>query len=578
MHSRCIRPASCRTLAPFGGFGLAVILLLLLLAMAFAPTFHAHAHEGHIDGPAAPAAQTGLPRLATKSESYELVALLDGKQLTIYLDRFADNTPVTDANIGVAIEGETIAAERNPDGTYGVTSNLLGGRGFVELVFDIKGPEADDLLIGKLWVASDADNPSGTTAWFGRASSALRHGAEEHLVLIGLVAFCGVAIGFALRPRRRVIAPSILMLTIASVGLAMTEPSALAHEGHEHGDDAKALATPGDTARRLPNGQVFAPKPMQRILEIRTAVAKSETVAKPVALVGRVIGNPNRSGIVQSITGGRVIAPEQGLPRLGQSVAKGDLLALVEPAMPIADRTTISERAGELEQLIAMAEAKLKRLRPLVERGVTPQSQLIDAETELEGLHRRRDVIRETRVSSEDLRAPIDGVVAVSRVVSGQVVQAQDLLFQIVDPKTLWVEAYDYGDTDPATLQHATAAVAGNSPLKLTFQGWSRTLQQQATVLQFAITDPPPSIRVGQPVTVSAQLDETVTGVIVSRDAIVRSGNGEAMIWRHVEPEHFEARPVRTVPLDAARVLIVGGVGDGDRVVVRGAELINQIR
>jgi RND family efflux transporter MFP subunit len=246
--------------------------------------------------------------------------------------------------------------------------------------------------------------------------------------------------------------------------------------------------------------------------------------------------------------------------------------------MPLADRTTISERAGELEQLIAMAEAKLRRVRPLVERGVTPQSQLIDAEIELEGLHRRRDVIRETRIESETLRAPIDGVVALSRVVSGQVVQAQDLLFQIVDPKALWVEAYDYGDSDPTKLEHATAAFAGNSPMKLRFQGWSRTLQQQATVVQFAITDPPPAIRIGQPVTVSAQLSETVSGVIVGRDAIVRGGNGETLVWRHVEPEHFEARPVRVEAFDAARVLIVAGVTEGDRIVVRGAELINQIR
>src|SRR5207244_9830780 len=138
----------------------------------------------------------------------------------------------------------------------------------------------------------------------------------------------------------------------------------------------------------------------------------------------------------------------------------------------VADRTTISERAGELEQMIAVAEAKLKRLRPLAERGVAAQSQIIDAETELEGLYRRRDVVRETRVAPEVLRAPMDGVVAISRVVSGQVVQAQDVLFQIVDPKTLWVEAYDYGDSDPATLKHASAAGVGGSPMKLAFQGW----------------------------------------------------------------------------------------------------------
>jgi RND family efflux transporter MFP subunit len=536
----------------------------------------ARAHEGH-EAPATVTA-TGLPRLVTKSESYELVAILDGKQLTIYLDRVADNAPVTDASIGVAVEGEAVAAERNADGTYGLTSNLFSGRGSIELIFDIKAPEVDDLLIGKLWLGGEPDDSSSPTSWYGQASSAVRHGAQDHLFLLGLAAFCGAVVGFAVRRRRSVPVASIVLLMVAFLAIASSERSALAHEGHDHGDEAKTLIAPNDTARRLPGGQVFVPKPMQRILDVRTVVARADTVPKAVALVGRVISNPNRSGIVQSINGGRVTAPEHGLPRLGQTVAKGDVLAFVEPALPLADRTTISERAGELEQLIAMAEAKLRRVRPLVERGVTPQSQLIDSETELEGLYRRRDVIRETRVAPEELRAPIDGVVALSRVVSGQVVQAQDLLFQIVDPKALWVEAYDYGDTDPAKLKHATAAVAGNNPMKLSFQGWSRTLQQQATVVHFEIADPPAAIRVGQPVTVSAQLSETVSGLVVGRDAIVRGGNGEALVWRHVEPELFEARPVRVEPLDAARVLIVAGVTEGDRIVVRGAELINQIR
>ena len=156
--------------------------------------------------------------------------------------------------------------------------------------------------------------------------------------------------------------------------------------------------------------------------------------------------------------------------------------------------------------------------------------------------------------------------------------QAQDLLFQIVDPASLWVEAFDYGEIDPATLKEATAVAAGSTPMKLAFQGWSRALQQQATIVQFAIVDPPPSIRIGQPVTVTAKRSNSITGVVISRDAVVRGSNGETIVWRHVEPEQFEARPVRTEPFDAANVLIAAGVGSGDRIVTRGAELINQIR
>ncbi len=574
MPSRLFCPAARRNFALIGASTLAV---LVLVAMFCSAASLAVAHEGHdpADGTSAAAKAAGQPRLATKSDAYDLVAILDGERLTIYLDRFEDNSPVADAKITLLIDGETAEAEPAADNTYVVTSKRFRGPGFVELVFDIKAPEADDLLIGKLVLpaAAATEGASNPISWPARAWSALRHGSQDHLTLMGLTLLAGLALGLALRRRRRLSASLILLLV-----LPVMERAAQAHEGHDQGDDGKAVVAPGDTARRLADGQVFVPKPMQRILDVRTVVAKPETVARAAVLVGRVITNPNRSGLVQSINGGRVIAPEQGLPRLGQVVAQGDILAMIEPAMPIADRTTISERSGELEQMIAVAEAKLRRLRPLAERGVTPQSQVIDAETELEGLYRRRDVIRETRIAPEVLRAPIAGVIAISRVVAGQVVQAQDVLLQIVDPASLWVEAFDYGETDPATLKYATAVGAASKPMKLSFQGWSRALQQQATVVQFAIVDPPASIRVGQPVTVTAKRGDSVTGVIINRDAVVRGGNGEAIVWRHVEPERFEARPVRTEPFDAANVLVVAGVGDGDRVVVRGAELINQIR
>ena len=49
-------------------------------------------------------------------------------------------------------------------------------------------------------------------------------------------------------------------------------------------------------------------------------------------------------------------------------------------------------------------------------------------------------------------------------------------------------------------------------------------------------------------------------------------------MWVHVAPERFEPRPVRVLPVDATRVIVAGGLSGGERVVVRGTDLINQIR
>jgi membrane fusion protein, heavy metal efflux system len=565
-------------LAAHGAFKAGTVAASLLCGSLFL-TGPVPAHEGHDlvanqDRP--PAAS--LPRLSASSELYELVGVLDGLRLTIYLDRFQDNLPVTDATIGVTINDKTEVAEASPDGTYTLVSGQFGAGGLFEFVFDIHAAEGDDLLIGKLSLATiTASGPVPRDPWYVQLLTSLRHGVEDHLMLLSVVLLMGLVLGIGLR-RGHLRSLPILVLAVPVLALAWSAGAARGHEGHDLSETAQPATATSDSARRLPDGKVFMPKRTQRILDIRTLIARPETRPKSIVLVGRVTTNPNRSGVVQSINGGRVAAPEQGLPRIGQAVSKSDVLAVVEPPMAMADRTTISERMGELEQLIAVDEAKLRRLRPMAERQVIAQGLVVEMEAELEGLYRRRELVRDTRVAPEVLRAPVDGVLALSHVVVGQVVQAQDVLFQIVDPKVLWIEAYEYAGVDPAKLGQATAVAGDNTAMELSFEGWSRTLQQQATVLQFAIVNPPLSIRVGQPVTVTAQRGETTTGIVIDRDAVVRGNNGETIVWRHDDPELFEARTVRTQPFDATHTLIEAGLDTGERIVNRGAQMINQIR
>ncbi|KFG68846.1 efflux RND transporter periplasmic adaptor subunit [Microvirga sp. BSC39] len=543
------------------------------------------AHEGHDHGAPPPAAvTTNNPRVTAQSDAYELVGVLRGERLGIFLDRFASNEPVTDAKIAVTVGGDQeVQAEAAPDGTYTVTSAKFAGEGALELIFAVTAPSGDDLLIGTLQLPAKAVAAAPAPS---RASPlqvlqntpTVRLGSIEvatPYMIAGVALTLGFLLGLAARSRRKLVPVAGMALVVLVVSTAY----AFAHEGHDHGAEAAKAALPaGDTPRRLPDGTVFVPKPSQRLLNVRTTLTKPEEAQKAVSLIGRVIADPNRSGLVQSINGGRIIAPENGLPRLGQAVKKGDVLALVEQAVPQADRTTLSERVGEIEQEIAVAETKLKRVRQLSDRGVAPPSQVTDAEIELDGLRRRREIVRQTRIEAEVLRAPIDGAIAAARVVPGQVVASQDIVFQIVDPKGLWVEALVYGEIDPAKVTGASATAADGTPLKLTFQGFSKALQQQATVVQFAIENPPGNLSVGSPVTVFAQNGASVRDIIMPRDAVVRGANGEAVVWRHTDPERFEARPVRTEPFDATRLVIRAGVSEGERIVIGGSELINQIR
>ena len=553
--------------------------LALALIVSAAPLA---AHEGHDHGaPPAPVATAGSPRIALHSDAYELVGILRGDRLTLFLDRYSGNAPVTDAGLVVTIgAGADVAATPTPEGTYVVASDRLVGAGPLELVFAITHPGGDDLLIGTL------DRPAAPTPAVGipqGTAPASLHAASVVIAgrpvpVLYLATGGALALGLLLGATIRRSRPALSLTGLVLLGLIAGTGLTSAHEGHDHGEAAKAAPPAGDAPRRLADGSVFAPKPTQRLLEIRTQVTTTEEARKTVSLLGRVIADPNRSGQVQSITGGRIVAPEDGLPRLGQSVRRGEILATVEQAVPQADRTTIAERVGEIEQQIAMVEAKLKRSRSLAERAIAPQSQVIDLEVELAGLMRRREIVGRIRIEPELLRAPLDGVVSAVRVVAGQVVGSQDVLFQIVDPGGLWVEALSYGDVDLSQLDGASALLPGGKPLSLSFRGTGRALQQQATLVHFAVEDPPATVAIGQPVRVTARNGASVSGIILPRDAVVRGGNGEALVWRHTDPERFEPRPVRTEPFDATRLVIRSGVAPGERIVVRGAEHLNQIR
>ena len=64
----------------------------------------------------------------------------------------------------------------------------------------------------------------------------------------------------------------------------------------------------------------------------------------------------------------------------------------------------------------------------------------------------------------------------------------------------------------------------------------------------------------------------------MSTSALAKNPSNETVVWVKTAAERFEPRPVRIEPLDGARVAVVSGVEPGERVVVQGASLLNQIR
>lgn len=147
-------------------------ILAALLVAAFLVAAPAWAGEGHDHGDAAPAAVgQALPRFTAVSETFELVGVLSGKQITLYLDRFADNSPVRDAQIELEIGGAKFKAQASKgqqgDDTYEVVLAEAPKPGVLPVTATVTAGNEADLLAGELDIheAAHAEEAAHTHSW-----------------------------------------------------------------------------------------------------------------------------------------------------------------------------------------------------------------------------------------------------------------------------------------------------------------------------------------------------------------------------------------------------------------------------
>lgn len=370
---------------------------------------------------------------------------------------------------------------------------------------------------------------------------------------------------------------------LMAVLLAGAAGAALAHGGEEHapaaesaGKGSKAAVTSVAAApQRLVDGSLFVPKAVQRQLELRTQIVRIGDLTASSELNGKVIADPATGGRVQASFAGSVVAGARGLPLPGRKVVKGEVLAWLRPVGGSIERGNQKAQRAELEAQLALAESRLRRYEQL--EGVVPQKEIEAARIERQSLQKRRALVSASLDADEALRAPVSGVISALHVLAGQVVNAREVLFEIVDPDHLAVEALAY-DASIGTALVSASALAGSESFALRFVGAGRQLREQALPLLFRVAGSPAALAVGQPVRVIVRTAQRIKGAALPRSALGKAANGEAVVWVHSEAERYTARRVRTQALDADSVAITDGLHDGERVVVAGGSLLMQVR
>lgn len=223
--------------------------------------------------------------------------------------------------------------------------------------------------------------------------------------------------------------------------------------GSEREREAAARpVAPGDGAIHLSPDQA-------RASGIRSTEVVEGTVAPSIAVIGRVKARAGGEADVFSPFPGRLIG--EGLPKIGDTVTKGQRLVEVEQQFTAADALQVSKAAIDLQtsfeqaqQDLQLKRTELTRARQLYEGGAIPQKQLQTAEFEVKQAEARLEGTRRAKqqyeaavstANSEPRRAPIvapiSGTVIAADATLGQQVDPAKNLLTIADLRTVWIEA-----------------------------------------------------------------------------------------------------------------------------------------
>jgi RND family efflux transporter MFP subunit len=377
-----------------------------------------------------------------------------------------------------------------------------------------------------------------------------------------------------------------LLIAMFSAALVVIALSYLRYAGAHGGENHEV---PGKSSSSGVGEDPNAPRvpiEIQFLSGLRTERAKRGVLASSVGQLGHVIARPTSELIVVAPFAGRLLPPEEGFVKLGDSVRKGQILGTLRPTIGGAEsaqlnlaRSDAMARLASAQTRLDLAERELKRRREL--KGIVAEKDVQAAEGEVtivksELARAKADVgSMSGGVGVQKLRSTLDGTVVAARVSPGAQVAEGTELWRIVDLAVLWADVrISEADALRGSHERATMSLAADPSVR--FEGKhiaTASLVDPATrTVQaiFEITNQDRRVRVGALVNVMWTAGVAVETVIIPASALL-DREGQSVVVVKTGPETFEVRPVALGPRTAASIGITAGIHPGERVVVEAA-------
>ncbi len=318
---------------------------------------------------------------------------------------------------------------------------------------------------------------------------------------------------------------------------------------------------------------------------------RMEATVQTVPVIGRLVAL--RAGEVAARTAGPVARLHV---TVGDRVATGDTIAVLDTVRLRSERdrlaALVNEAQAQVERLTAQAALRrqeMRRLEGLRNSAAFSQSRFEDARQEVIIAESAIGTADATRVSASaglslaeidlswaTIAAPYPGVITLVHTEVGAWLGVGDRVVSLINDRDLEVEAdvpssriagLEAGTAVSIVLDDGTEHTATVRAVVPEENALTRTRQVRFTPLFGGVSKP---LAVNQSLTVVLPAGPGRQVLTVHKDAIVRN-QGQAFVYV-AEDGQAQIRPVQLGDAVGGRFEVLGGLGPGEPVVVRGNE------
>ena len=540
---------------------LCIILLLILPSLG-------NAHDGEDHGNTRKAATTSAGYFSSEaiSDKYELLlkyaTILPGKEgaLRLFISNYNTNQPIDSSEIQLSVSGNPqikLSANRVDKGIYEVSGTFPEKKSY-NITININSVLGADLLLLKD-VAIGKELQTGTVAepvhqhWY---QSGWFYG------LIGLLA--GLLVMFLImKNRNRKITSALLLLLCLLPSVSYYKVQA--HDGH---------AEPGAKAGSLSDAFVVE-KETQFLFSIITERVSLADLNQSIQVLGTVVPSPQGRAVIQTPQTGKIVSLRVSV---GQRVAEGQVLAVVEQQIDAGTQIDILAQKNAVDAEYNAAKAQYERLKSI--EDIAAKKHITEARARFETATRNKrlfDANASKNLGSTKmvtLTAPISGVVGTFNYSIGAVINSGETLFDITNLDKVLVEAQVFS-SDTRELKNLQKVIAASNNegdttqylLKMLSVAQTVSEDNQAQRVVFEIIRPNGQFKIGENINVRLFTKNRVRQVVVPTEAVT-DVNGKPAVFIKDNAEQYSISYIASGESNDRKFAILKGVEEGERVVI----------